>query len=77
MVKLTLPPTVSWLGSRSADKDRVDELNDTVLPAPVAAALFTVAPMSVPLEWLVVSELPNVPPVPSLMTFTERKAAVP
>ena len=45
-LKFTLWPTVRPVGFNAAENDNVDELNDTVLPEPVAATLFTVATMS-------------------------------
>ena len=51
--------------------------SETVLPWPVAATPFTVATMSVPVAFVAVSDEPNVPPAPSLTTFTETLAAEP
>ena len=38
---------------------------------------FTVAEMSEPVAFVALSDVPNVPPVPSLTTFTEAVAAEP
>ena len=65
------------MGSKAAEKPKLGVFSETVLPWPVAATPFTVAEMSEPVAFVALSDVPNVPPVPSLTTFTEAVAAEP